>query len=984
MAAHLQLAVNPSFGDIHHKADSFIQSDQTSFDLDDYLEVGSYSNQQENAFTQSAIIPYPEALSLKIRYNPYKMGHLGAIRRVWLSFGRTLYLWDYQTNDCFKYECDDDIQHVDLIDFNQQLELIVSTSNSLFSHTIQCQGNKLQILSSTATKTDGVFMSHIIATKDTKRVFMKGSEGHLYELIITFDQGLSVDARLTCHTENPLMCYLPSFFRSVPVSKVKTIAVGKNDILYVLQDDSTIHAVNIKGSLYAPMQRYSGSDLASIHTVPNTESTRLHLMAVSEKGDRLYFRYQHPDFILVHTRPAPPLPGSYLFNALSQEQAKTAFYQQGTFSAVLSKAGKEFLVWICSDAIDVNQQKNLIENTYVEPLMHPIWDIFQLDSTGSTSPYKRAHHCTEQSRTEYMTVSHIGLTRYTQCSPVDYLQQILQSSSHPVMQLLDFSQCYGHLETNCMAYVLACSPERRITEAVGYLSQSVRREEGLLLYFSRIVQNIWQEDITHQDSPLLPWTVAKSYLQQLLTTIQSTNICIQNNLLDLIARTIESISFLNFIYQLEWDQMKQTLKLKSINASITFADLVSTQDGAQLCQEIVLAAIRQSNLANATNQFSFIGGFLESNCQTLFGRDSVLYYKGLECLESARHYPEQASEAVEQALEHLQTIVELLDITTVNDLSTNMTLLDHHLPSIRLIFAKYQTVDTTSHDAIYSILLSVIEKIVQQGEQKARPILMETLKLTSDEAFHYRIYGWLYNHKQKHLLITLETPLLLNYIQTQILNLPERYACLKKYYTHRKQLELAIDSLFILATQVEQVTLINRVKLLQSACNELSLLPSNENTKRKSKEIQYAYKVAQIQLDIHTSLEEASDKVDDQTFKRITSSLLPPEELLEISYKYLLHEPALYLLHLLKRFDWGFVKLAWSGIINSYQDEALLKSKVIELASKLYPSISSFPVYIILQNLQEHLNPDFAFDTLFEAGVPTDVISDAKEAISSC
>ena len=83
------------------------------------------------------------------------------------------------------------------------------------------------------------------------------------------------------------------------------------------------------------------------------------------------------------------------------------------------------------------------------------------------------------------------------------------------------------------------------------------------------------------------------------------------------------------------------------------------------------------------------------------------------------------------------------------------------------------------------------------------------------------------------------------------------------------------------------------------------------------------------------------------------------------------------------------------------QDETLLKAKVTELANRLYPSISSFPVCkclfflsrkekllnsvidIILQNLQEHLTPDFAFNTLVEAGVPSEVVSDAKEAISS-
>ena len=259
----------------------------------------------------------------------------------------------------------------------------------------------------------------------------------------------------------------------------------------------------------------------------------------------------------------------------------------------------------------------------------------------------------------------------------------------------------------------------------------------------------------------------------------------------------------------------------------------------------------------------------------------------------------------------------ILDITTINELSKRMMVLDHHLSSVQLILAKYQTVDTTSHEALFAILLPVVEAIVQQGESKARPILMNALKLTSDPEFHHQIYCWLYDHKQRQLMITLETPLLLNYIQTHILNLPERYASLKKFYTYRQQHELAIDSLFTLATEVDQVALPNRIRLLQTACHELPLMPYNEHTKQKAEHIQYTSKVAQIQLDMHTSLAERSNEVEVETLASITSSLLPDNELLAIAYQYSLYESALYLLHLLERFDWEFVKRAWSGIVSS-------------------------------------------------------------------
>ncbi|KAI8362662.1 hypothetical protein EDC96DRAFT_220212, partial [Choanephora cucurbitarum] len=167
MTNRLQLVVNPSLKDVQQNVNSLIQNDQVPFDLNDYLKMSDYSIQHENAFSQSALKPYPKVWFTKIQENAYKIGFLQNIGRVWLSTNNTLYLWDHQTNDCFRYECDDVIQHVDLIDFDQQFELIVSTADFLFSHTIKREGNKLKIASSTMVKTNGVVMNNMVATKDT-------------------------------------------------------------------------------------------------------------------------------------------------------------------------------------------------------------------------------------------------------------------------------------------------------------------------------------------------------------------------------------------------------------------------------------------------------------------------------------------------------------------------------------------------------------------------------------------------------------------------------------------------------------------------------------------------------------------------------------------------------------------------------------------------------------------------------------------------
>ncbi|RCH91051.1 hypothetical protein CU098_004065, partial [Rhizopus stolonifer] len=978
----LPLTVDPSLGNPSSKIFSLIQKDQEPFDLESCLKNSEYSNEYKYAFAKTTAIPYPKALSRSMQETKaaYKVGVLQAINRFWLSTNTGLYLWDYLNNHVFRYECNGTIQNVDLITFDDHHELLVSTTDYLYLHALAIDKDKLHIVSNASIKSSGVVMSNIVTISDTKRVFMKGSDGHLYELSISFDnQGNTSQHGLVCHTENPLMYYMPSFFKSVPTTKVKCIALD-NDTLFVLQSDSSIHAVNIKGTLYSPVHRFEGSNLASIHVVPPTESSIVRIMAVSEKGDRHYLKYQYPEFTLYHTRSAPSLAGSLLFNGLMKEETEVSFYQQGVFGAVLSKSEKQFLIWSCPHLIESDQGKKLLEDLYTEALTNKVWGLIQRPPNSSRNHFKPTFAFPEDTPTEYLAVSDIGLIQYIQRRPVDYLQELLQSTNSAA-NVLNFSQRFGYIETDCLAYMLACSRTKLMPEAGLYLRQSIRREEGLLLYFARVVQDIWGMDISQKKIPQDQLAAVQDRLKALLETIYRVGIPIKNELLNLITRTIESISFVCFVHNLEWIQIKSSLT--SLTTPFPFADMVSTEKGIQLADEIVLVSIQYSDLSNSSNNFSFIGNFLESECLSYFGYNNVVYYKGLECLQSARNHPNEKKQALLQALHHFQTIIEALDITVVEDLSRDMCLLENYLCAIHLIFAKYQTTDAAAHEQIYATLLPIIQKVVLHQKQQAHAVLMDTLKLTMDKEFHYKIYQWLFDQKHKQLMITLETPLLLDFIQTEITNLAERYACLKTYYTHREQHELAIDSLFTLATQVPQVVLSHRVRFLKTVCDEVSLLPVSDHTKQKAATIQHTYKVAQIQLDVHNILANQSSTEAQRDLASVADTLLSADKLLEIVYDHALYEPALCLLNLMERCDWEFVKRAWTGITESCSNEKELKSKVIELTNRLYPSIPSFPVYIILQILQQHFNADFASDTLIDAGVPSEVVSDAKQAVSS-
>jgi hypothetical protein len=123
-------------------------------------------------------------------------------------------------------------------------------------------------------------------------------------------------------------------------------------VLFILLKDSSIHTVDIAGSNYLPIARHehntaNGNTLESLHPVPEMESKQLNLIAVSNKGERLYFysdtkkkRVEHK-----YTIPPPPtLPGSLLFNNFAEQTCQKSFYDHGIFAAALSKSERKFLV----------------------------------------------------------------------------------------------------------------------------------------------------------------------------------------------------------------------------------------------------------------------------------------------------------------------------------------------------------------------------------------------------------------------------------------------------------------------------------------------------------------------------------------------------------------------------------------------------------------------------------------------------------------
>lgn len=67
-------------------------------------------------------------------------------------------------------------------------------------------------------------------------------------------------------------------------------------------------------------------------------------------------------------------------------------------------------------------------------------------------------------------------------------------NSNDPTAIVNFLHRYGSVETCAMSVLLACSSDSS-PQAVQFIRDSVDKDEGLLLHFSRVVEDIWNVDI---------------------------------------------------------------------------------------------------------------------------------------------------------------------------------------------------------------------------------------------------------------------------------------------------------------------------------------------------------------------------------------------------------------------------------------------------------------------------------------------------------
>lgn len=315
----------------------------------------------------------------------------------------------------------------------------------------------------------------------------------------------------------------------------------------------------------------------------------------------------------------------------------------------------------------------------------------------------------------------------------------------------------------------------------------------------------------------------------------------------------------------------------------------------------------------------------------------------MECLQGAINESSSTSKktaVLELSLNHFRNIIQFMELGTLQPICHEYSKLQNQYAAVTLAHAKLQT-GTAHEDQIYEIIFIALKDSLDQGDHGLT--FTNSLKLSNDQGYHYKIYNWLREHGHKELLVSLDTPLFVNYLKTH-LSPTESLEYLKAYHHHREEFDQAIQCLYDLAfIDSDNLTLEKRVEYLQDAC---AYLPNEKVTKDQEANLTSKLKEAQIQLELYQTLIKRKDEVDAKTAAaELATRLLPAETLYhKFAYTHELYEQGLRLVDLMDLDDWNYAKTAYSHIIGQckYFFVLFLYKKGVTILTTLFFSFLFF------------------------------------------
>ncbi|KAI9496976.1 Non-repetitive/WGA-negative nucleoporin C-terminal-domain-containing protein [Zychaea mexicana] len=474
------------------------------------------------------------------------MGVLPEIKRAWVTIDHRLYMWNYTDGtDLTGYDDQDQIIcSVGLVNprpdiFGDYIKylLILTTRIAVSVLAVSVTPGPMNdgsddritlIATDIAAPANNMTITQVVGT-DEGRVFLVG-DGKLFELDYSRkDSWFGNRSDLIDHTTKPYSALLPSFFRSKQPVEISLIALdNERKVLYLLSSQSSIeviylgangnefttvaHNTDICNSARLACRQSSVEftttefEIQSIHVISKAESKKVHLLAVTTTGFRLYFTH-HKDALrmtsfarstdappnaleLIHVRLPPTAEPSGPTPALQQSQNSVgtihaAYYDCGTLLAART-FGRDYRTVLLMTAMDLGESTHFNgSNTAASmPTSMPTYTITQqrpplvessaiIESDGNVyaiaeaNPQKRGKRTINEMAEllidpprRFLVLTDKGVTFIKKQRPVDVLHQLIVNTQGDIethqREYAAFFERYGRVQSCAMCLAIVC------------------------------------------------------------------------------------------------------------------------------------------------------------------------------------------------------------------------------------------------------------------------------------------------------------------------------------------------------------------------------------------------------------------------------------------------------------------------------------------------------------------------------------------------
>ncbi|XP_062607131.1 nuclear pore complex protein Nup155-like [Saccostrea cucullata] len=442
------------------------------------------------------------------------MGLFPTIERAWLTIDSDIFVWRYEDGTDLAYfdGLNETILSAALVKpkpgiFQPHIQYLlclatpvdivllgVSFSKPYHDVTADSGSGEMHLLPEPlfSIPTDNTYIVSIKGAPNG-RIFMAGKDGCLYELAYQADDGwFSRKCRKINHSTSTLSFLVPSFLNFSFSEDDPLLQLSLDDsrnILYACTEKGTIQVFDLgqdgKGmsrvasiplnnvvhsaSLIArTVERSNFKPIVHISALTKSESTNIHLVAITKTGVRLYFTTNpfgnnkgRPSMLtLVHVRLPPGFSASTVVH--KPQNVHMAYHKKGTLLLVASQTEDNDLLWtISNDSFPFQGQ--LMEAHSTIPIDGRTWAMCEVTS-GETSvtvdkpdpPSVVTQH--SESPRQFVLLSAQGSHIFSKMRPVDQLRQLLIDFQGPDAEEVKAFFRLHKIEQACSTcLILACS-----------------------------------------------------------------------------------------------------------------------------------------------------------------------------------------------------------------------------------------------------------------------------------------------------------------------------------------------------------------------------------------------------------------------------------------------------------------------------------------------------------------------------------------------